>query len=205
MIPAYKNQAIRAELGEIRKGQNILMEADAIARDITENGIPLDKATQYINDNFLDLLSAFISGGIVSRTVREIVSAPEYSGSPEHLKSDKVATTYTLTRKLSVDLGKIYPYIDVSIRAGLIELRKIRFSFRLTGMVTVQNPRITVYRGKIIRATLGTVTPSFSLYYTCADKDRLIHTFNKPIAFSEIDLASAPEGPIGSPPAPAQA
>jgi hypothetical protein len=205
MVAIYKNMFIQAELGESRKGKNFLEDADTIVRGLKENGISEKEATEYVNEQFLDLLSDFISGGLVSRTVREIGSTPEYYKSPEHAKSKQVETTFTLTKKLSVDLGGIYPYIDVSIGAGLVEMKKTRFPFKLTGKVTVQNPRITVFKGKIVRAAIGTVTPSFSLFYSGGGKDRLIHTFDKPFTFNEINFTYTPDRYTGPGPAVAPA
>lgn len=188
MRPVYRNLGIRAELGESRKGQNVIEEAEMIAKSLRENGIPLDDAEGYVNNNFLDLLSEFVSGGIICRTVREIGSYPDYYTSQEREQSDRTETTFTLTKKLTVDVGKIYPYIDVSIKSGLVCIKKTRFPFRLSGTVTVQNPRITVFRGKIVRAAFGTMIPAFSIYYTGGSKERLIHRFETPIQFNEIDF-----------------
>jgi hypothetical protein len=200
MRAVYKNRCILAELTESKKGQNILEEAGAIITSLTESGISVGDATAYVNDNFLDFLSEFVSGGIVSRTVREIGSTPEYYESQERKSSGGTETTFTLTKKLSIDVGKIYPYIDVTIRAGLVELKKTRFPFKLSGRVTLQNPRITIYQGKIIRAAVGTLIPSFSIYYMGGGKERLIHTFSKPLTFDEIDFTSmAPGGEKSSP------
>ena len=190
----YRNRFIRAELGESAKGQNIIGDAGAIITGLVQNGIPAADATAYVNDNFLDFLSEFVSGGIVSRTVKEIGSTPEYYLSQEREVSRETETTFTLTKELTVDVGKIYPYIDVTVRAGLVEIRKTRFPFRLEGSVTLSNPAITVFQGKITRAALGTVTPSFSLSYTGGGKDLLIHTFSRPIAFDDIDFTYTAPG-----------
>jgi hypothetical protein len=194
MRAAYRNSFIRAELDESTKGTNVLEDAGAIITSLKENGISAGEATAYVNDNFLDYLSEFISGGIVCRTIKEIGSTPEYYQSQERQASNETETTFTLMKKLSVDVGKIYPYIDVTIRAGLVELKKTRFPFKLSGKVTLSNPRITVYKGKIVRAALGTMTPSFSIYYTGGGKERLIHTFDKPVKFDEIDFTCTAPG-----------
>lgn len=194
MAAGYANKYIRTEFAESAKRENILENAREIIGKLKENGFQHDEATQYVNDHFIDLLSEFLSGGIISRTVQEIGSTPEYQASPERTKSDTVETTFTLTKQLSVDIGKLYPYIDVSVKAGPVEIERTRFSFTITGTVTLENPSITVYRKKIVRAALGTVTPSFSLYYVSGGEEKLIHTFEKPFVFDEIELKGTVPG-----------
>jgi hypothetical protein len=195
MAPVYTNAHIRMEFAESGKRESILADAQEIIGNLKENGFQHSEATRYVNDHFVDLLSELLSGGIISRTVQEIGSTPEYHTSPERAKSHNEETTFTLTKQFSVDVGKISPYIDVCVNAGLVELKRTRFSFAMTGTVTLENPSITVYGKKIVRAALGTVTPSFSLYYVSGGEEKLIHTFEKEFVFNEIELkGTEPDG-----------
>lgn len=161
--------------------------------------------TAYANDSFFDLLSEFLSGRIVCRTVREIRSTPDYYQSQER-QEERNRKYVHAHEKLSVDVGKLSPYIDITSRAGPVELRKTRFPFRLSGKMAHANPRVTIFRIKILRAAPGTLTPSFSIHYSGREKERLINTFEMPIRFNGIGFAKpAPgrEDGAGPPVAPA--
>jgi hypothetical protein len=186
MAAMYTNAFLRLEFAENGKRESILDDAQEIIRNLKENGFPANEATDYVNTHFIDLLSELLSGGIISRTVQEIGATPECQESPVFDESENRESTFTLKKELSVDLANLYPYIDVSVKAGPLELETLRFSFHLSGTVTLTEPSITVFRKKIVRASLGTLTPSFSLYYTSGGEDTLLHMFEKPFTFDEI-------------------
>jgi hypothetical protein len=75
------------------------------------------------------------------------------------------------------------------VNACSFELKKMHFEFKLAGDVTLKNPGITMSEGKIIRAALGTVTPSLTLSYVAGpNNEKKLHTFKKPITFKEVTL-----------------
>jgi hypothetical protein len=189
------NDDIRMELFEFsEKRGTIVDDALEVIDYMQKNGIQSEDAKNYVNENFLDLLCEFISTGIVSRTVKEIGTSPEYYNSPERKVAEAEKgkeTTFTLKKELSVKLGEIYPYIDINVNACCFELKKMHFEFKLAGNVTLKNPGITISDGKIIRAALGTVTPSMTLSYIAGpNKEKKLHTFTKPITFKEVSLKS---------------
>lgn len=187
----YSNDKIRMQLAEqTDKRTTIVDDVSKVMEHITKSGISEEDARKYINDNFLNLLSEFISGGIISRTVKEIGTTPEYYKSPERREgSGEKETTFTLTKELKVRIGEIYPYIDVTVNACSIDMMSQRFDFKVAGDISLKNPSITVCKGNIIRAALGTITPSLTVYYvTKGGEDKKLYTLSRPVTFREVEL-----------------
>ena len=189
------NDDIKMELLELSDNRTTIVDdAIEVIGYLEQNGIQSDEAMKYVNDNLLDLLCEFISTGIVSKAVTEIGTSPEYYNSPERKEAEaekRKETTFTLKKELKVKLGEIYPYIDIMVNACSVELKKLHLEFKLAGDVTLKNPGITISDGKIIRASLGTVTPSLTLSYIAPqNQEKKLHTFKKPITFKEVTLKS---------------
>jgi len=126
-------------------------------------------------DRVIEALVGYLTDGLVRLTIEEISETDDCKGG---VAKKARRHKFVIPKTPSLSLGTFYPYLDIIVHSGALEVWRKRVIFKVEPVVTVQNVKITARDGAIEEISFGSFLASLNLYL-CRGTDPVhIHSFN---------------------------
>lgn len=187
-LPVLPSPEIMEEVtGMLRKG-GIQAVRDAEQYVLKSGAGPVKKTD--IQGEFVNLLSGFITNGLVELTVERVTSTDEFRHSARESGSP---TTIILEKLPPLDLPEFSPYVTIAIRSGAVEIWQMKTAFSVKSFVSLKNTRISVRDKKLKEFKFGSLNAAMAIYLK---KDRIeeeLHSFERGITVPSFMDHGVPE------------
>jgi hypothetical protein len=118
-------------------------------------------STSDFRARFARTLSEHITNGLIQLIILHITSTDDYS---VKFKMTDEAYEINLEKFPPLYLDEFYPYQDVVVKYGEIDVWKQRFEFKVQSKIDLANVKITVRQQKISTVDFGSLTASLTLF-----------------------------------------
>ncbi len=125
---------------------------------LTKIGLGEDKVKEDLIKRVAETLSKELSGGLLQLTVEEIGKEKKYKDAVSSRRDLAVVA------HLSKYLSPLRVYVEFVVRFGSIEMKKIRYDFKVESTVEVKDVKVTIREGRIRSLDFGLFTVTMKLY-----------------------------------------
>jgi hypothetical protein len=111
----------------------------------------------------VEILSQYLSKGLLQLTIEELAHEKEYKDAVKEKKDHALVINH------EKKLPPFKAYVEFVVKLGWMELKKIRYDFKVEPKVKVKNARIEIRENKIASITFGSLVTSITLYLLKGD------------------------------------
>lgn len=129
----------------------------------TKTGLKAEEAEKKLVKKLVDILSQYLSDGLLQLTIEEVMNEKEYKDAVQRKKN------HAIVAHLEKKLPTFNAYVEFIIRSGLMEIAKIRYDFEAEPEVEVEDIKLNIQGYKIKSVSFGTFIASISLYLLKGD------------------------------------
>ncbi|VVB85525.1 Uncharacterised protein [uncultured archaeon] len=153
---------------------------------LSKSGLNAEESKKEITKKILEILSQYLSKGLLQLTIEEIANEKECRDAIQG-KKDKA-----LVMNLSKDLPPFNIYVETIIKSGSIELKKIKFEFAIKSNVAINDAKIIISKNKINSIKFGSFSASITLYLVNGQQQIKLGTIERSLSLGDpVNLESA--------------
>lgn len=115
-------------------------------------------AEKILITRLVKILSQYLSNGLLQLTIEELAHEKEYKDAVKEKKDHALVINH------EKKLPPFKAYVEFVVKSGLMELKKIRYDFKVEPKVKVKDARIEIRENKIARITFGSLITTITLY-----------------------------------------
>ena len=123
-----------------------------------KSGLKVEEAKKALTKKIIEILSQYLSKGLVQLTIEEIANEKEYKDAIQGKKDT------ALVMLLSKDLPPFNIYVEFLIKSGEIEVSKIRYDFTIESKIKIKDAKVIIRKNKINSMSFGSFSVSITLY-----------------------------------------
>ncbi|HEY9206576.1 MAG TPA: hypothetical protein VIO58_11720 [Candidatus Methanoperedens sp.] len=154
---------------------------------LTKSGIEADKAKKELTKRIVEILSKYISNGLMQLTVDEMMKEKEFT---EAFKKKK---DHALIARLSKQLPPLKVYVEFVVKTGCIEIKKIRYDFKAEPQVEIKDAKIIIQENRITSVSFGSFIASITLYLLKGSLAVKLFSMERSLKLSEPSLPEIKE------------
>jgi|MTBAKMStandDraft_1061839.scaffolds.fasta_scaffold14885_2 hypothetical protein len=132
---------------------------------------------------FVKKLSDYITNGLVQLTIQQIPSTKEYR---DAFRTEDQTYEITLNKLPPLNLVEFYPYLDVVVKQGTIDIWKKRLQFKVRSVINLKDVKITLRQQKVSCVDFGLLKADVTVYLMKGNYPVEIHSFNRDLALPTI-------------------
>jgi hypothetical protein len=172
---------IREIAGEINKAINIRgIEDFSEAKEwLTKSGLTVDEAKKRLTKKIVEILSQYLSKGLLQLTIEEIKNEKEYKDAIQSKKNRAIVM------HLSKKLPPFKVYVEFVVKSGFIEIMKIRYDFKAEPKVEIKDAKMIIQGNRIKSVSFGSFIASITLYLLKGDHNVEISRIERKLKFLE--------------------
>jgi hypothetical protein len=177
---------LRDELAKEIDIKNILHGTDfSDAKEwFIKSGMKIEEAKKELTKKIIEILSQYLSKGLVQLTIEEIANEKESKDAIQG-KKDNV-----LVMHLSKDLPPFNIYVEFLIKSGEIEISKIRYDFTIESNIEIKDTKLIIQKNKISSISFGSFSVSITLYLLNNEQRIELGTIEKSLSLGKLDSKS---------------
>ncbi len=140
---------------------------------LAKSGLGAGKVEEAIVKKIVETLSRNLTEGLLELTVDEIANEKEYKDAVEGKREVAVVA------HLEKELPPFIAYVEFIVKSGPMEIKKIRYDFKVEPTVEVRDARITIVASRVRSVAFGSLIVSVTLDLLRGDQDMELGSFRR--------------------------